>query len=354
MNRNSSFELLRLILMVMIVIHHCIVHGLGLTSFDPNWGTNLCIPGKWVFPACLSNCFCICAVNCFILISGYFGIRTNKTKIIYLLFALFFYAITLNFIPNIVEGKYINACKALLFISKSPYWFVIDYLFLMVFAPILNLAFKKLPNKDILLYTLSLLIISSYFGFVWGHAANSNGYTLFQFILMYCIGRLIRLKDFSIKKFWGIAGYILASGLCGVFMFIFWKYGFSKYAWRMTFYNNPLIIIASIFLFLVFKDLEIKSKIINSLAKSAFGIYLIQSSPFVAHFLYVWIREHAFEYANNQSYTQGGGMLIFSIIFAAIMIAAISLLIDKVRLILSKYFISSFFNIKEPHIDKPT
>lgn len=32
--RNSSFELMRMILMFMIVVHHGIVHGLGLSGND--------------------------------------------------------------------------------------------------------------------------------------------------------------------------------------------------------------------------------------------------------------------------------------------------------------------------------
>lgn len=335
MIRNSSFELLRILLMVMIIIHHCIVHGLGLSGFDPSLNTTLVIPNKWILPACLSNCFCICAVNCFILISGYFGIRTNKKKFLFLLFALIFYSIILNLIPNLIEGNYKKAINSILFVSHSPYWFVVDYLFLMAFAPIINLAFERLPHKQLHLFISSLLIISIYFGFVWGHTANINGYTLLQFILMYCIGRIIKIKKYSIRRINGIFVYILSSALCGICMWILWKYGFPKYAWRMTYYNDPLIIISSISLFLVFKDIQIRSNTINTLAKSAFGIYLVQSSPFVANIIYSWIREKALVF----SHPMGGGiLLIFSILCVSIVISLLSIAIDKVRLGLSKFF----------------
>lgn len=38
LQRNSSIELMRLVLMLMIVMHHGIVHGLGLSSLG--WGEN--------------------------------------------------------------------------------------------------------------------------------------------------------------------------------------------------------------------------------------------------------------------------------------------------------------------------
>ena len=37
MKRHSNIELMRLVLMLFIVIHHGIVHGLGLDSFA-EWG----------------------------------------------------------------------------------------------------------------------------------------------------------------------------------------------------------------------------------------------------------------------------------------------------------------------------
>lgn len=306
MNRNSSFELLRIILMMMIIVHHCIVHGLGLTSLDPARDTTLVIPDSWMSYSCIINCFCICAVNCFVLISGYFGIMTNRKKIAFLLFALFFYTILFSFIPYLTQAQYLKAITSLLFLSHSSYWFAIDYLFLMAFAPILNIAFERFSKSQLQFFLLSLLLITIYFGFLWGHPANHDGYTLLQFILMYCIGRKIRLVDYSISKTFAISGYILTSVLCGLLMWLMWEKEFPRYAWRITYYNNPFIILSSIFLFLIFKDIKLKSRAINSLAKSSFGIYLIQSSPIAGKLLYSYIKDKAIEYQSIPQSFAGG------------------------------------------------
>lgn len=285
-NRSSSIELLRLILMVMIIIHHCIVHGLGLSALSPFYSSNLIIPYNempiWIG---INSC-CICAVNCFILISGYFKIKVTSYKFINLLFTLCFYSILLTIVPDVIDENWKEAIRNSLFLTHSPYWFVIDYLFLMVFAPMLNLAFDTFLSSKRRLIILGLLIISCYFGFVWGHSVNINGYTLLQFITMYCIGREIKLSQFSMARTPSILLYIISSGICAVLCWLFWDKGYNQYAWRVTYYNNPLLILSSIGLFVVFMNGHIQSKLINRIALSAFGIYLFQSSPCVASLMY--------------------------------------------------------------------
>lgn len=96
--RNSSIELLRLLLMFLIVLGHCIIHGLGLYGISPySHGTINHIPDSQILFAMIIYCFCTYAVNCFILISGYFGINLSKKKFLSLLFALIFYSIFLMF-----------------------------------------------------------------------------------------------------------------------------------------------------------------------------------------------------------------------------------------------------------------
>lgn len=335
MSRNSSFEFLRLILMLMIVMHHCIVHGLGLVGFSELFDTTINIPDSWIPASMLSNSFLISSVNCFILISGFFGIKPDRKKIYYLLFALIFYTIIFNFIPLAIDKEYKKAIYSLLFLSHSPYWFVIDYLFLMVFAPLINLGFEKLSNNNIKYYLIGLLIISCYFGFVWQNAANSNGYTLLQFILMYSIGRYIRLNKIKIKNSTSILLFIIFSIFSGAIMIATWHYNFEKWIWKMTFYNNPLIVASSIFLFNFFQNLEIRSQIINNLAKSAFGIYLFQSSFLISEYLYNYIKDLALEFQNMEL---GWLFLILNIIGISLFICIFSLFFDRIRIFIYNMF----------------
>lgn len=310
--------------MIMIIVHHCIVHGLGLAGLTQYFDRTIIIQGSQLDVAFFINAFCICAVNCFILISGYFKIKITEDRFLRLIFTLLFYTILFSIIPNLIQGKLKTAIISLMIFSHSPYWFVIDYFFLMVFTPILNLGFHILPPYKRRFILLGLILISSYFGFIWSHNANSNGYTLLQFITMYCIGREIAQSGFAVNIRQSLMMYAFSSMLIGIIGLLFLHVGKLEFAWRMTYYNDPLLIISSIGLFLFLKNIQFKSKIINILAKSAFGIYLFQSSPYVGDKMYEWLQ------INGSNFGNGIFLIIFII---AICTALIAIIIDQVRII---------------------
>lgn len=333
MTRNSSFELLRLILMAMVVLHHSILFGVGLTgimSLPPD--LEAAPPRAWWPMAIGMEYICICAVDCFILISGYFGIRTSLSKIATLLFALLFYAFTLNAVPYAMEGDFHSALRSMLFLSHSSYWFVIDYLFLMAFTPLINEAFETKPAAFVYTFTGALAIISIYFGFLWEHQVNSDGYTLMQFIFMYCIGRIIRHNDIRIGKVKALAAYIGIAVLAAAIMYILAYSGDYLKAGKVLRYNDPLVITSAILLMLIFKDLRFESRIINRIARSAFGIYLFHSSIFVSERLYPFIRYQK-TICENIPY---GGLRMTAIVTATVItVVLFSLLYDRIRLFLS-------------------
>ncbi len=322
--------------MVMIVVHHCIVHGMGLVSgLGTSDASLIAIPDAQMPVAFILNCLCICAVNCFVLISGYFGIRTNKNKFLSLLGKTFFYTIIFGTIPYLIAGRlgfidgttglidayYGKALRSLLFLSHSSYWFIIDYLFLMVFAPVLNAAFEKLDIRHLRHILTGLLIINCYFGFIHGNIVNTGGYTLMQFILMYCIGRYIAKENLTCKSRTDILLYLSASLSCAALMLAFWYCGNWPLAWKMTNYNNPLLVVSAIALFMLFKNLNFKSAFINRISSSALAIYLIQSSPVAGKVQYGWISGHA---------AQIGGGIWLIIILLSILIVAASIIFDQI------------------------
>ena len=75
--RNPSFEILRVIAMLFIVVWHFLIHGLGrhpvCVADDPISLFNL---SSIEFIGCLSKI----STNCYVLITGYFLIRTTTTK----------------------------------------------------------------------------------------------------------------------------------------------------------------------------------------------------------------------------------------------------------------------------------
>ncbi|MDE6542907.1 MAG: acyltransferase [Muribaculaceae bacterium] len=276
--RESSFELLRLVLMFLIIIHHSIVHGMGLTGLV--WDKTLPMHfSEWEKPvATIVNCMCICAVNCFVLISGYFSIKFNIKKLISLLITVVIYTFCLCTVYNLAIGNIKGAISRMMIFSHPTYWFVNTYIYLTVFAPLINLMFEKMSKRFQIFFIVSLLFISCYLGFIWLNPLNPNGYNLIQFILMYSIGRFICYYPLRISKIASFILYLVPSVITGVFMFLLWQTGHLGRSWQMTGYNNPLIMLAAIGLFMFFSKIRFKSNMINKWASSAFAIYMVQSS----------------------------------------------------------------------------
>ena len=318
--RKSNFELLRLVLMFMIIFHHSIVHGLGLSSIVGNDTQETILSNSETIIAILLNGMCICAVNCFILISGYFSIKTTLHKFSSILFSTLFYTVAFSTTFDIFNGSIAQGLLRIFIFSHETYWFINAYLLLMIVAPLLNNLFENMSHRYLNYFLIFLIFVSIYLGFVWGSTYNYNGYNLFQFVTLYCIGRFIRVRNIKSTRIFSISLYLFGSISTGIIASLLWSYGFSKWSWHMTFYNNPLLIIAALGLFLLFRSFNIRSRFINSCASSCLAIYMIQSSLFASALYYAYIKLFV---------SNWGGVVWFCIPIFTVVIMAISILFDQ-------------------------
>ncbi len=329
--RNSNFELLRLLLMFLIVVHHCIVHGLNLVSLEWDDVESVLLPADMLL-FCEANSFCIIGVNVFVLISGYFGLKPTSEKILKLLLSIAFYALIFNVGYNFVIGDYKHTVSNLFIFSHGRYWFMTDYFFLMCFTPLINGAFEWMSKQRITLFVILLLVISCYFGFVWQHSVNTNGYSLFQFIMLYTIGKYIRTYDIKMKKIYSILTYVICSLICGTGMYLLYRLGFNHLAWRITNYNNFLVITSAVAVLLLFKNLEFNSVLINKIAQSSLAIYLFQSSVAMSALLYPLIKNIYRDGIIFSRSTTGGCYILLIIMILSLFTVVASIMIDQIQI----------------------
>ena len=315
--RDSSIELLRLALMYLIVIHHGIVHGLNLVELR---FPDCLIHENDFFSTCLINSLCIVAVNAFILISGFFSIKTTKSKFIKLVCLVFISTLLFNTSYFLIQGNIRRVFSSLLIISHSRYWFIVDYLVLMVLAPAINLFFDSFTQKKQGLFVVALLFITCYLGFFWHFEANVNGYTVFQFITLYAVGRYIHKNQIHINEFPAVLIYLLCSISIALLMLFLHKSGNDSYAWSLTHYNNPILIISAIAFFFIFKNLKIQNRRINRLSTSSLFIYLFTSSALVESWYYPFVRS---------AYLAHAGIIFLIIAASALLLSLIAVLIDQ-------------------------
>lgn len=335
--RKSNFELLRIIAMMLIILHHYSLHGglLTITSYSINKyiGTISFVSGK-------------IGVNLFVLISGYFLINSKFKikKLFKLILQVFCYTIPLFllyvFVKNDVTKQIIK--YTVLPITYGTYWFITTYIGLYVLSPFINKFIKSISQKNLTVLFLILLVLFSVIPTITSTTKFMGN--LQWFIFMYMIGAYIQLYGFNkIKKAklkWYVVGlYILLVLMaCGITYISQNDQNQFSRIYQIIEMNYIVPFLISIFMFLLFENLNIpNNKFINLLGKTSFGVYLFHDSYFREVF---WKKIFKVEsFYNAEPY-----LLILHIIGSVIVIYLVGTIIELIRV---KVIEEPIFKIKK-------
>ena len=165
----------------------------------------------------------ICAVNVYVLISGYFmrkSMKRDLLKPLELIVQLIVYEFSFCIIKTLAKGKRITFDVIVSYFTPS-YWFIFVYIAMYLISPYLSLVWDKLSPKakKILiilmtcLFSIYPLIIevvnyyhlpdeTQYFRGVStiGLEGSQAGYTIVNFLFLYVIGCALRDKEKEIEK----------------------------------------------------------------------------------------------------------------------------------------------------------
>ena len=295
--RQSNIELLRIVLMLMIITHHVIVHGMGLKGIKEQ----SFVLDKFVYAELFFNSFAVIGVNGFIFISGYFGMKFKLRTVLSFIFQALFYSLGIFLIFNIFIYKtpldYTKLFYAFFPISKTAWWFLTTYLGLYFLAPFLNKGIEEIKKKDLLILLLGLLFFDCCSGFIFG-AYPKNGYTIFHFITLYVLAGYIRKYVPNIKK--PFLCFIILSLI--IFSICIFLLDIEKYPkiWKTFSYNNPLLMLSAVMIFFTFKNISIQSKFINTISCCVFGVYLLHDHPIINKLLIKTVSQVKTDYMQNE------------------------------------------------------
>lgn len=277
-NRQSNFELLRIVCALMIIAGHIIMaHGYGVVGSI-----------SYVISLCLRPWFS-CAVNTFVLLSGYFGIKTNTKKLWHMNDMVTFYSVCLLIVANAWGGHSIDPKHDFLFlfpVLTKKYWFITVYFALCMIAPALNAfiekADKALQRKTIItIFCLFVVVPTLGFLLNFGAIEEDAGYGIVNFSLLYLIGRYLRihgtLYHYSTTIY--LMSYIGSMVGCGLFQFAYSSLlGFPFTSFLS--YNTIFIFIGSLALLGFFSKIKLGSnRIINRLSSFSLCSYVIHLHP---------------------------------------------------------------------------
>lgn len=344
--RQEGIELLRILSMLMILLlHYC-----GKGGFlKPELFHHLNGEIAWIIES-----LSIVAVNCYVLISGYFLVNSKceRKKVLKIGTQVLFYSIGIFFIFKVIGKADIPLKEEISYIFpiiSKTYWFVTCYIVMYLLAPFINTILKNTDKKNTQILIIILLAIS------WSSSLlyylkfdvidNTQGYGIIWFITLYVIAGYIRLygKEKN-KKYLYLLLYVIISAFIYLSRIVMTKvFPDGKIQYNMFYaYNSVPVTLSSICLFMFFKQVklhkEFMKKIVLKIAPLTFAVYLIHEHPLIRKILYTKIlHTDLFLYSKK---------FMISIFLSCIGIFITCCIIEFVRKTLMKYTHTMILKIK--------
>lgn len=331
--RQSNFELLRIISMFMILVLHADFWAIGapgiqdFNEFPVSSTTRVLI-----------EMLSIVSVNVFVMISGRFGIKASMKSFGNFVFqCLFFYIgiygvmLLLGLVSLSAHG--VAGCFAL----TPANWFVRAYLALFILSPVLNAFLESCSRRQLEITLLSFYIFQTIYSCIGNATFIDNGYSAFSFIGLYMLARYLKIYGSRLYKYGGLL--YCASVLINMFLwYVVARFDIPRF--DVIGYANPFVIMGAAGLIMWAAQLKIKqSKVINFVAASSFAVFLLHGNPNIGEPIYKPFMQMLFSNYN--------GVICLAVMFSAlVMIFALAVLLDQPRKLIWRRFVN-FIEKKE-------
>lgn len=267
--RESAFELLRILAQFMIIFYHILyfaIYPISEVSF---------YKAIW-FPLHIG-------VPLFVFISGYFGIKCTVKGFVRLAGMVFILQMPYMINTLISGGGGGDLLKLPFSLSYTPFWFIRTYLFLYLLAPVINKYLKDISTQHRIYLLVVLLYMSIYIGTLGADLSLRDGKNVVTFLLYYTIGNTLytyRHKWEKIDTYWLLAIFFFFNILV-VFGFTYMGYGrYSNVVWKRLFfaYCSPMLLLNAILFFIIIGKLKFKSLFVNNVGKASLAMYMIHGT----------------------------------------------------------------------------
>ncbi len=339
--RNSSFELLRIICMLSIIALHMSTQS-GISNYNT--------PISRLFYLLCRNYGRI-ACNVFTMIGAYFLVdcKFEMRRITKIWFTLITYSIPLTilciFLP--VEITSAQILQGFFPFINDILWFGSTYMILLFISPMLNLLLHRLDEKHLkILIILYAVLVMFYPTFTMSKGRTFNS-GIYAFILDYMVVGYMKRKNLfhdkkNILRLCGIGipllvlvlRYLCATKGLKDYMFFQWL---EKYlAFSLSELKSLPNFLSALGIFGIAVNLHIgNSKIINRFGGATFGVYVIHQVP--VFLTYLWNGIFAGQSYKNSEY---------NLLYACFMIFATFLVCSVIEMVRTAIFKNTVEKIK--------
>ena len=334
--RDSNIELLRVLSMLLVLVVHASFKSLGV----PN-ALEIQQDPISAFLRFTSESVSIVCVNVFVLISGWFGIVPKLNRFCEFLFQIIFYWI-LIYVLMVSFGKTQRICGSDVFeiLKYDSYWFVRAYLLLYIISPVLNSFVNNSQKNSIELFLFLFYTAQTIFGFIIDNRWFDNGYSPLSFMGLYILARYLRTYPCSFfNKKWNVIQLYFFTMIILTFIAFLCSLHSFPYTMRLYNYSSPLVIILSVCFFYFFVDFRFSNKFVNSIAVSCFSVYLLHTHPLLFDQYYLSL-------VRNLYIAEPRFCFLLYTLILMLLFFAISILIDKIRILLWKVICQLYIFVK--------
>lgn len=293
--RDRGIDALRILSMLMIIVYHILNHpNLLITRvrFTPGYDVVL-----------FSQLCLMCAVNCYVAISGYVGIASPRrySRIAELWLTVLCYSAGITLLYYFYRPGSVSLTmlwRSFLPALNREYWFFSSYFVLFLLMPLLNAAVNALSRRrlEIILATLFVfvgVIGSIYYSFTNKDSFSVNrGFSPLWMTALYLAGAYIRKYDvFANTKrirfllvFFITAAAATALKLLVQYYAIKTRHNANYFNALFINYNSLNLWICALSLLLFFRGLKLRpfvSRVVAFLTPMTFSVYLIHDHPLI-------------------------------------------------------------------------
>lgn len=288
--RDTSFELMRVLSMLMVCAYHWQIHG----NNDLIPRSELCMNQIISF---IFGSWGVLGVNLFFLLSFYFLIKKEEiiyNKYISLAIKVSFFG-TVIFIIGVWIGatkfSYIQLVKSILGVLAYQYWFITVYIIVAVISPMLNKLLKVLSGRESFILVFIMVYVTYGISWIIGNelvGRLSCGITIY--ILIYILEK--KIKNNLFEKYRKLAVPIIIIGIMAEILLSYlgskYSYMFYKIIEKIQTTNSPYMLVIALLVFYSFKNLNLKYNVfINFLGRYSVGAYLLHGgASFIKNYLW--------------------------------------------------------------------
>ena len=334
--RNPGIELLRILAMYAIIVHHIIFFGILINKYRK-------YPQIYFI-----NLLCFWHISVFGMISGIVVHNTHKySNLFYLWFCTLFYSVGIHMVYKKYYPYISNKNKTYEYffpVIFEKYWYFTAYFGMYLFLPLINKGLSIVNKKELKIIILSILlvfiILKDYILPDKDPFRFSSGYSPIGLLLLYVIGAYLGKYVISLNRssFWFVF-YILIY-FCSSYLTYYLKYYKGKRAYLkiiiklkqlfLVRINSIAMILQGVSLILFFSQIKYNkfiAKILSFVGPLTFGVYLSGTHK------YIYTNELPKLFRNYPS-NLPLDKLIYLILLKGIQISFICLFIDYIRLLL--------------------